>query len=195
MRKDAKAYTDIANEIGHSLNPKTAVLELATGTGSIALLIAESAGKVTATDFSAGMIQQAKSKSHPDNVVFEIQDACALAYPDSSFDVVIISNALHIMPDPETALANIKRVLRDEGVLIAPNFMHISSFQTEIRSKLLRLAGLKTYAKWNQETYLEFLQKNGWTVRKSKLIPASFPICYVEAQKSVHEAKHNPWPV
>lgn len=185
MRKDAKAYIGIANEIRLSLKRETTVLELATGTGSIALLIAEAAGKVTATDFSEGMIQQARSKPHPDNVVFEVMDACALEYPDASFDVVIISNALHIMPDPRTALANIKRVLKDDGILIAPNFMHISSFQTEILSKLLRLAGLKTYVKWNRETYLDFLRKNGWTIRTSKLVPASFPICYVEAGKTI----------
>ena len=42
---------------------------------------------------------------------------------DGSFDAVIISNALHIIPDPEKTLSEIDRVLRPGGVLIAPNFV------------------------------------------------------------------------
>ena len=47
-----------------------------------------------------------------------------LPYADKSFDVVIVSNALHIVPQPEKALAEIRRVLKDDGVLIAPTFTH-----------------------------------------------------------------------
>ena len=47
-----------------------------------------------------------------------------LPYADKSFDVVIVSNALHIVPQPEKALAEIHRILRDDGVLIAPTFTH-----------------------------------------------------------------------
>ena len=38
--------------------------------------------------------------------------------------MVIVSNALHIIPQPEKALQEIKRVLKDDGVLIAPTFTH-----------------------------------------------------------------------
>ena len=47
-----------------------------------------------------------------------------LPYAEVSFDVVIVSNALHIVPQPEKALAEIHRVLKDDGVLIAPTFTH-----------------------------------------------------------------------
>ena len=47
-----------------------------------------------------------------------------LSYADRSFDVVIVSNALHIVPQSEKALAEIRRVLKDDGVLIAPTFTH-----------------------------------------------------------------------
>ena len=49
---------------------------------------------------------------------------CCLSYADRSFDAVIVSNALHIVPQPEKALAEIRRVLKDDGVLIAPTFTH-----------------------------------------------------------------------
>ncbi|MCR5024844.1 MAG: class I SAM-dependent methyltransferase [Lachnospiraceae bacterium] len=43
---------------------------------------------------------------------------------DASFDAVIISNALHIIPDPEKALSEINRVPKKDGILIAPNFIN-----------------------------------------------------------------------
>ena len=47
-----------------------------------------------------------------------------LPYAQKSFEVVIVSNALHIVPHPEKALQEIRRVLKDDGVLIAPTFTH-----------------------------------------------------------------------
>ena len=43
---------------------------------------------------------------------FSVQDMFRLPYADRSFDVVIVSNALHIVPQPEKALAEIQRVLK-----------------------------------------------------------------------------------
>lgn len=56
-----------------------------------------------------------------------VQDMFNLPYADKSFDVVIVSNALHIVPEPEKALREIRRVLRDDGVLIAPTFTHLGN--------------------------------------------------------------------
>ena len=56
------------------------------------------------------MIEAAKKKKAAGNVRFSIEDAAALSFEDSSFDTVIISNALHIIPDPAKALSNISRV-------------------------------------------------------------------------------------
>jgi ubiquinone/menaquinone biosynthesis C-methylase UbiE len=184
MRKDANAYRAVAERIKQSLKRGENVLEIATGTGLIALSIADSGASIQATDYSEGMIFRASTKEHPHNVSFSVQDACALGYQDKSFDAVIISNALHIMPNPEKALENVKRVLKDDGVLFAPNFMHIGSFKTSFLAAVLRFAGLKTYSRWNPATYSDFLGKTGWKILESDLIPASIPICYIKAEKN-----------
>ena len=58
-----------------------------------------------------------------------------LPYANKSFNVVIVSNALHIVPQPEKAIAEIKRVLKDDGVLIAPTFTHAeNSFTGMVRA-------------------------------------------------------------
>ena len=59
----------------------------------------------------------------------------SLPYASKSFDVVIVSNALHIVPQPEKSLREIKRVLKDDGVLIAPTFTHAeNSFLGKIKA-------------------------------------------------------------
>ena len=71
-----------------------------------------------------------------------VQDMFNLPYADKSFDVVIVSNALHIVPEPEKALREIRRVLRDDGVLIAPTFTHLGNgLFGKIRAFFLKLAG------------------------------------------------------
>ena len=55
---------------------------------------------------------------------FAQADATALPYSASQFDVVLIANALHIMPNPTAALREISRVLKPGGILIAPTYVH-----------------------------------------------------------------------
>jgi ubiquinone/menaquinone biosynthesis C-methylase UbiE len=108
-----------------------------------------------------------------------------LPYADESFEVVIVSNALHIVPQPEKALAEIHRVLRDDGVLITPTFTHAeNSFFGNSKAFFLKLAGFPLHSRWTSEEYLCFLQQNGWAVRKSDVLKASFPLTYVECVKA-----------
>ena len=53
-----------------------------------------------------------------------IQDATKLTYESENFDVVVIANALHIMPNPDLALWEIHRVLKKDGILFAPTFVY-----------------------------------------------------------------------
>ena len=123
MRKDRAAYDEMYELIRPIVRHKT-VLELATGTGLIAKHIVNAAAHIEATDASAEMIAEAKRDNRSAKLHFSVQDMFRLPYADQSFDVVIVSNALHIVPQPEKALAEIHRVLKDDGVLIAPTFTH-----------------------------------------------------------------------
>ena len=123
MRKDRAAYEEMYKLIRPVVKAKT-VLELATGTGLIAKHIVNAAAHIEATDASAEMILEAKRDNQSAKLHFSVQDMFRLPYAEESFDVVIVSNALHIVPQPEKALAEIRRVLKDDGVLIAPTFTH-----------------------------------------------------------------------
>ena len=184
MRKDRGAYDEMYELIRPIVRHKT-VLELAAGTGLIAKHIVNAAAHIEATDASAEMIAEAKRDNRSAKLHFSVQDMFCLPYAEESFDVVIVSNALHIVPQPEKALAEIRRVLKDDGVLIAPTFTHAgNSFSGRAKAFFMKLAGFPLHSKWTSEEYLRFLRQNGWTVRKSAVLKASFPLTYAECVKS-----------
>ena len=184
MRKDRAAYEEMYALIWPVVKAKT-VLELATGTGLIAKSIVNAAAHIEATDASAEMIAEAKRDNQSAKLHFSVQDMFFLPYADKSFDAVIVSNALNIVLQPEKALAEIHRVLKDDGVLIAPTFTHAgNSFSGKIRAFFMKLAGFPLHSKWTSEEYLRFLRQNGWAVRKSVVLKASFPLTYAECEKT-----------
>ena len=184
MRKDRAAYDEMYELIRPVVRHKT-VLELATGTGLIAKHIVNAAAHIEATDASPEMIAEAKRDNRSAKLHFSVQDMFRLPYANQSFDVVIVSNALHIVPRPEKALQEIKRVLKDDGTLIAPTFTHAgNSFSGKVRAFFMKLAGFPLHSRWTSEEYLCFLRQNGWTVRKSAVLKASFPLTYAECVRS-----------
>nr|BEL01500.1 class I SAM-dependent methyltransferase [Dehalococcoides mccartyi] len=100
----------------HSLK----ILDVGTGTGVIALLLAEMGHDVTGIDLSEGMLQHAKDKAalqHLD-IQFLIGDAENPQFPDNTFDVVISRHVVWTLPNPEKAIKEWKRVLKPSGQLL-----------------------------------------------------------------------------
>ena len=184
MRAEERSYAYLYRRIAKLVRAKE-VLELATGPGVLAKRIAPVTKRMLATDYSEGMIAEAKKGACPNNLRFEVADAMDLPYADASFDAVIIVNALHLLPEPERALREMARVLRPDGVLIAPNFVkQRESLRTRCWEALLSLAGLRFANQWTPEAYLDFLKKNGWEVRFYKVMQARMPLIYTECRRA-----------
>ncbi len=187
MKKDMPAYGEMIERIKMRLELESHVLEIATGTGIISLGIAGSVNNVEAVDLSPDMIARAQKKAKRmgiSNVRFCVQDAYALPYDAESFSFVIIANTLHVMPQPEKALAEVKRVLTPEGYLIAPTFVHAGSKKAEVLSRLMSLTGFRAYHKWTQSGFSRFLNENGFVFVEEALLEASFPLAYAVVQKA-----------
>ena len=177
-----KAYNAMYKRIRSQVKDKE-VLELATGPGVIAKQVADETKRMIATDFSEKMLAVARRGIVPSNLEFESADASVLQYEDESFDVVIIANALHVIPHPEKVLSEIRRVLRKDGMLIAPNFVHDNKKKvSEVFSKALSVAGVNFQARWSGERYIAFLEKNGFKVKRSKQLDSTIPLMYAEAK-------------
>jgi ubiquinone/menaquinone biosynthesis C-methylase UbiE len=101
---------------GDSLN----LLDVGTGPGVLAFLLAEMGHRVTGIDLSPGMLEQARANAERLglNVTFQLGDAENLPFPDASFDGLLSRLVLWNLKNPERALAEWARVLRPAGTLL-----------------------------------------------------------------------------
>ncbi|HEX5450002.1 MAG TPA: class I SAM-dependent methyltransferase [Gaiellaceae bacterium] len=78
-----------------TVRPPRSVLDIGTGTGKAALLVAErfSNAEVTGVDISPAMVDAARRKT-PSRVHFAVADASALPFPDGVFDLVVLANMI-----------------------------------------------------------------------------------------------------
>ena len=188
MKGSDRLYAAICDRIRAGLKRDMNILELACGSGQLSLRLSTHVQLWEATDFSENMIREAKEKSCSGRLHFSVQDATNLPYADSSFDAVVIANALHIMPNPERALSEIRRVLKPGGLLYAPTFVHGKGAGFRLRTRLLSLAGFRVYSPWTAGEFADYISGRGFEVTKTELLGKSLaPLCYLEAKNTKSE--------
>ncbi len=184
-KSGARLYRDVCDRIRPYLSREMNVLELACGSGQLSCPLAGRVRLWEATDRSPAMIAEAKKKNNSSRLYFSVQDATALPYAPESFDAVVIANALHIMPDPDKAMAEIRRVLKPEGLLFAPTFVHGEGTGFRVRARLMKLAGFRTYHEWDAEAFAAYLSSNGFAVFDQTVLGGSLaPLCFAAAKKT-----------
>lgn len=98
------------------------VLECGCGTGLFwASGVPPRSIRLTVTDLSEGMVQEATATAHANGYTVDETRACdvqALPFPDDSFDIVIANHMLYHVPDPDLGVAELARVLRPDGALL-----------------------------------------------------------------------------
>ena len=96
------------------------ILDVGTGTGYFAILLARAGHRVTGVDLTAAMLAEAEADAQSEGVEvrFAQMDAQALDLADESFDAVVTRNLTWTLPDPARAYREWRRVLRPGGVLL-----------------------------------------------------------------------------
>ena len=96
------------------LTPASRVLDIAAGTGALALAAARTGAQVLATDFSPAMVARIAARQVP-NIEAQVMDGQALDLPDASFDAVFSFFGVFMFPDWRKGLAEMARVTRPGG--------------------------------------------------------------------------------
>jgi demethylmenaquinone methyltransferase / 2-methoxy-6-polyprenyl-1,4-benzoquinol methylase len=98
------------------VGPGTRALDVATGTGDLAIALARRGGEVVGSDFSEGMLERARAKSAA--VRWEQANALALPYPDDTFDAVTVGFGARNFSDLHGGLSEMVRVVRPGGRVV-----------------------------------------------------------------------------
>ncbi len=119
--------------------PQPFVLDLATGTGRLPLALLRAPdfnGHILALDISLGMLEQAAAKlaDYKTGVTLLRQTGWPLPFPDESFDLVCCLEALEVMPEMETPLAELFRLLRPGGMLLTSRGTEASGRRAKVVS-------------------------------------------------------------
>ena len=183
-------YRELIRIILNELKTDDVVLELGTGTGIIAFEISHKVRKIHATDISPNMIHTALEKANKnpnrDKIEFSVQDAYSLRFDGDMFDVCIVANALHIMQKPQEALKEAQRVLKSEGILIAPTYCHGENIRSRIISKIMGMFGFEAYHKFTIEQFYRFIEESGFEIVKKQILRGNPPLVYIMAKPLPH---------
>jgi len=108
----------------YPLPPNSRVLEVGCGTGRTACYLAAWGYRVTAVDLHRGMLDKAERRAAGMGVQIEFvhADACALPFPDESFDTVMAESVTNFT-EASIALTQYRRVLKSSGVLFDRELM------------------------------------------------------------------------
>lgn len=109
------------------------ILDVGTGTGFFALLLAQRGHRVHGVDLTEAMIQEAREQAAEFGVdaVFQEMDAQNLSYESERFDVILSRNLTWTLPDPEQAYREWFRVLRPGGLLLNYDAAYATHVQSE----------------------------------------------------------------
>jgi demethylmenaquinone methyltransferase/2-methoxy-6-polyprenyl-1,4-benzoquinol methylase len=99
-----------------AVGPGTRALDVATGTGDLAIELAARGGDVVGTDFSDGMLERARAKAP--GLTWERADALALPYPDGTFDAATVGFGARNFADLGRGLREMARVVRPGGRVV-----------------------------------------------------------------------------
>ena len=96
------------------------ILDIGTGTGFFAILMAHLGHRVTGIDLTPAMLEEASAMASGLglDIDFRQMDAQQLVFPNGTFDVVLSRNLTWTLPEPEKAYAEWYRVLKPGGILL-----------------------------------------------------------------------------
>jgi SAM-dependent methyltransferase len=157
------------------------VLDVATGTGNLALPIARGGALVTGLDIAPNLLAQARERAAEASlpVQFDEGDAEALPYPDASFDAVVTMFGAMFAPRPDLVAAEAARVLKPRGLLAMANWNPASFTGAMFKLGARHLPpppGVPPPVLWGDEATVRHRLQPFFTNIQTSLIPVDFDL-------------------
>ena len=162
------ANTHAAHLLPH-LKPGMRVLDFGCGPGTISVGLAKAVepGELHGIDMEESQVEMAGAAAAAgghDNAIFHVGDVTDLPFEDDSFDVAHCHTVLNHVPATQTALAEVKRVLKPGGIISSRELITASSFADP------------DFATWDAafSTFGELLGTNGGHAQMGKELKGAF---------------------
>lgn len=145
------------------------ILEIGCGNGTGTKLIKKyfKPGEIEAIDLDPKMIALAEKNNKDPKTRFRVGDASQLPYPDNSFDAVFDYGIIHHIADWQTALKELKRVVKPRGTLILEDLSK-ETFQTRFGRHFRKHVDHPYQEMHTQKEFREQLQKLGLKINYEK---------------------------
>jgi SAM-dependent methyltransferase len=117
--KEAERFVD---DLG--ITPAMQVLDVACGTGNLAIPAARTGAQVTGVDIATNLLEQARARASAEGlqIIFKEGDAEQLPFPDAHFDLVMTMFGAMFAPDPAKVASELARVCRPGGKIAMANW-------------------------------------------------------------------------
>lgn len=158
-----RVYQGVGEYVAELIEADDVVLECACGTGAISVPMAKKCKKLIATDFSEGMLKQtAKKCRNLKNVFVRKADIMNIKCKDEIFDKVVAGNVIHLLDNPEAAIAELKRVCKKGGKIIIPTYINIANKSSLIAVKFFDMIGADFKRQFDFDSYKQFFKSIGY---------------------------------
>jgi SAM-dependent methyltransferase len=164
---------------GLDIAPGARVLDVATGTGNLAIPLARHGAVVTGVDIAPNLLVQARERAAAEGLTatFDEGDAEQLPYEDASFDAVVTMFGAMFAPRPELVASELARVLKPGGLLAMANW-DPGSFTAQMFRVGSRHTppppGLLPPILWGDENVVRERLSRHFAGIETKLIPVDF---------------------
>jgi len=171
----AKLVVPIAERLADSADLQAAsnVLDVATGSGNMAIAAARLDCVVTGIDYVPSLLDRGVERAAAEglDIAFQLGDAEALPFADGTFDATVSVLGAMFAPDHERAASELLRVTRRGGTIALASWTPDSFVASMLRTVSTHVApprGLASPVLWGDESYLNALlgADVGWTHRR-----------------------------
>jgi ubiquinone/menaquinone biosynthesis C-methylase UbiE len=156
--------------------PGDRVLEICAGTCELALAFARAGVQTAAVDLAQHMLRIGKKKSTFPHLDFLEADALLLPFPENSFGVVVISLALHHMPEPiqVKVISEMTRLALDKVIMLEWHTPETPVWKT-LKGLLIRMMDVSEYIQpWMHQDFPATCQAAGLTIEQQELFTLRF---------------------